>query len=138
MKDPKESAARDERAAFYAEEIIKDAKGQILLHMPYLAEAVLHLHALDSEILTPLKNTAGKTAGTESPADTDAENGMPRRIFRFGTEGRRLFYDPYHVITIFKAEENAFTRDFMHSLLHCLFRHPFPDERTALPGNREV
>ena len=147
MKDAKESAARDERAAFYAEEIIKDAKGQILLHMPYLAEAVLHLRTLDSEILTPQKKKAARPespAGTafvkkpESPADTAPADGVPRRIFRFGTEGRRLFYDPYHVITVFKAEENVFTRDFMHSLLHCLFRHSFPDERTALPGNREI
>ena len=158
-EDAEKDAARSERAAFYAEEIIKDAKGQILLHMPYLAEAVLHLRAADSAALiakvparksdrgadsrgisfvTGENGEADETDKTDKTDKTNKRDETPQRMFRFGTDGRRLFYDPFHVITIYKAEENGFTRDFMHSLLHCLFRHPFPDERTALPGNREL
>ena len=111
-----DDAAREERAAFYTEKIIKDAKGQILLHMPYLMEAVLHLHAYDSKVLS-------------APGE---------RSFRFGTNGKSLFYDPFHVYMIWRSEEGALERDLLHSLFHCLFRHPFPDERTALPGNREL
>ena len=112
-----ENTAREERAAFLAEKIIQNAKAELLMHLPYFAEVVAHLQTCDSAELL--------------------NGGAAERPVRFGTDGRTLYYDPWHVLRITKAEEYGIVRDLMHVFLHCLFRHPFCDERTALPGNRE-
>ena len=104
------NAAREKRAVFLAEEILNDVRGRVLLHLPYLSEAVMKL-ALCGE-------------------------GVPEG-FSFGTDGSCLFFDPAFIFRLWKADEKEAARDYLHSLLHCLFRHPFCDARTALPGSRE-
>ncbi len=41
------------------------------------------------------------------------------------TDGAFLYYDPFHILTCYKIEKNKVTRDYLHVLLHCIFRHPF-------------
>ena len=41
------------------------------------------------------------------------------------TDGNRLYYNPIWLILQYKKESNAATRDYLHVLLHCIFRHPF-------------
>ncbi len=41
------------------------------------------------------------------------------------TDGRTLFYDPYYVVFTFRQAPSAMLKQFLHLLLHCLFRHLF-------------
>ena len=41
------------------------------------------------------------------------------------TDGEYLYYHPLWLLKRYRAEANAVTRDYLHVLLHCVFRHPF-------------
>ena len=41
------------------------------------------------------------------------------------TDGERLYYGPNWLLRRYQQESNAVTRDYLHVLLHCIFRHPF-------------
>jgi len=43
----------------------------------------------------------------------------------FATEGTHLFYGAKHVINSYKNEKEALVRDYLHVVMHCVFRHPF-------------
>ena len=43
----------------------------------------------------------------------------------FATDGDFLYYDPSRLLKRYRAESNLLNRDYMHVLLHCIFRHPF-------------
>ena len=45
------------------------------------------------------------------------------------TDGMYLYYDPIKVIKQFKTDPNEVIRDYLHSLLHCILRHPFATRR---------
>ena len=44
---------------------------------------------------------------------------------RLATDGSFLFYRPTWVLKRYQCEPNAIVRDYMHVMLHCIFRHPF-------------
>ena len=58
---------------------------------------------------------------------------MPFEVARFegalGTDGMRLKFNPANVIERFKLSPNEMTRDFLHLVLHCVFRQPFETRR---------
>ncbi|MBO7702102.1 MAG: hypothetical protein J6S36_04270, partial [Eggerthellaceae bacterium] len=41
------------------------------------------------------------------------------------TDGRALFFDPYLVVARFRQSPDDLVRDYLHTLLHCIFRQPF-------------
>ena len=41
------------------------------------------------------------------------------------TDGMTLFFDPYRVVARFKQSPDDLVRDYLHLLLHCIFRQPF-------------
>ena len=43
----------------------------------------------------------------------------------FATDGERLYYNPFWLLKCYRKESNAPTRNYMHVLMHCIFRHPF-------------
>lgn len=43
------------------------------------------------------------------------------------TDGVYLYYEPTFILSSYKQEKNCVTRDYLHVLLHCIFRHPFVD-----------
>ena len=45
------------------------------------------------------------------------------------TDGMALYYDPQRVIKRFRANPNEMVRDYLHAILHCVFRHPFETHR---------
>lgn len=46
-----------------------------------------------------------------------------------GTDGTRLFFSPRGVVSRFRSDPNEMTRDFLHLILHCVFRQPFETRR---------
>lgn len=41
------------------------------------------------------------------------------------TDGEKLYYGPRYVLTRYREEQSVMTRDMLHVLLHCVFRHNF-------------
>ena len=41
------------------------------------------------------------------------------------TDGVTLFFDPYRVVVRFRESPDDLLRDYLHLLLHCIFRQPF-------------
>lgn len=43
------------------------------------------------------------------------------------TDGRVYLYDPKHILTSYRVEENLPVRGFLHAVFHCVFKHMFVD-----------
>ena len=43
----------------------------------------------------------------------------------FATDGHRLYYDPRHVLLRYKEEKEQAVRDYLHLVMHCVFRHMY-------------
>ena len=41
------------------------------------------------------------------------------------TNGRVLRFDPIRVVDRYSADDNELVRDYLHTVLHCVFHHPF-------------
>ena len=49
------------------------------------------------------------------------------------TDGRYLLYNPKYVLTNFKEQKESVTRDYLHIVLHCIYRHMFMDPTLDRP-----
>lgn len=43
----------------------------------------------------------------------------------FSTNGKQLFYNSRYVLKSYKSEQQSVTRDYLHVVLHCVFRHMY-------------
>ena len=50
---------------------------------------------------------------------------MPDFTACTATDGRVYLYDPKHILTAYRVEENLPVRGFLHSVFHCVFKHMF-------------
>lgn len=41
------------------------------------------------------------------------------------TDGAHFFYDPHYILLTYKKEKEHIVRDYLHLVMHCIFRHPF-------------
>ena len=41
------------------------------------------------------------------------------------TDGEKLYFSPWYVLSRYKSEQSVLTRDMLHVILHCVFRHNF-------------
>lgn len=49
----------------------------------------------------------------------------PEHTTSCATDGEVFIYDPKHILTMFRVEEDTVTRSYLHVLLHCVFKHMF-------------
>ncbi len=84
---------REERVAALADEILTLSRDRLLVHFRYLDRAI---------------------AGLPFSPNCDAT---------FTTDGRRLYYNPWFVLSLYQGEDTVVSRDLLHSILHCVFRH---------------
>ena len=40
-------------------------------------------------------------------------------------DGTKIWYDPEHILRCVKAERQRPARDYLHMVMHCIFRHSF-------------
>ncbi|MDO4939255.1 MAG: VWA-like domain-containing protein [Lachnospiraceae bacterium] len=50
---------------------------------------------------------------------------IPELKATFVADGRNILYSPWFVINMYQTEPTAVTRNLLHSILHCVFRHYF-------------
>ena len=46
----------------------------------------------------------------------------------FETDGRLLWFDAARVIDLYRKNPNEVLRGYFHTIMHCVFRHPFDDK----------
>lgn len=56
-------------------------------------------------------------------SDQLAEN--INRVKTIATTGQHMIYDPKYVIEQYMKDKQSLSRDYLHMVLHCVFRHPF-------------
>lgn len=39
------------------------------------------------------------------------------------TDGKHIFYDPVYILKLYKKQRELISRNYLHMLLHCVFRH---------------
>ena len=44
---------------------------------------------------------------------------------RLSVDGRSLYFDPMYVLRTYRDSREELTRMYLHSVLHCIFAHPF-------------
>lgn len=49
----------------------------------------------------------------------------PDQTLSCATDGKVFLYNPKHIVTIFRVEEDMVIRSFLHMIFHCVFRHMF-------------
>ncbi|MCL2159448.1 MAG: VWA-like domain-containing protein, partial [Oscillospiraceae bacterium] len=99
-KIPNKTAA-PERIGQLAAKIIKYAQGGILMNMRFLSAALFRFRLVETDA-----SEFSKTAA-------------------FATDGINLHYDPYAIIGEYKSEPSCVVRNMLHTVLHCIFHHPF-------------
>ncbi len=50
---------------------------------------------------------------------------VPREDESLMTDGEHLIYGAKHVLNLFKAQQEQTNRDYLHMVLHCIYRHMF-------------
>ena len=89
-----------------AVEVLRLAKDRLLVSSPFLAPATSLLPFVPSpDVLSPLS----------------------------GTDAKAFYFNADHVLACFAATHEAPVHDYVHTLLHCLFLHPF-----ANPGQNQA
>ena len=46
---------------------------------------------------------------------------------RFSPDGKKVFFEPYSVLNRFEDSFNDMIRDYLHMVMHCIFRHPYDE-----------
>lgn len=49
------------------------------------------------------------------------------------TDGEHLLYNPVHVLKTYKSEKETPVRDYLHIVMHCIYRHMFMDPTLNRP-----
>ena len=49
------------------------------------------------------------------------------------TDGHFLLYNPKHVLSNFKHQKETVVRDYLHIVMHCVYRHMFMDPTLDRP-----
>lgn len=84
-----------EKRSRLAKDVLRLARNRLLVSMRYLDAALSRLSEVETDVIP------------------------------FGTDGKVLAYDPRHVLLGYKAERSAPVRDYLHCVLHCVYRHNF-------------
>ena len=83
------------KAGELAQEVLTLSRSTLLVHLRFLDTALSQI--------TPAVQPGGTLA----------------------TDGQSMYYDPRHVLRLYQAERTALVRDYLHLVLHCVFRHMY-------------
>lgn len=93
-----DSKSREESARALAEDILSLSRNTLLVNLRFMDRALSHLSL------------------------------VPGQEWKFAVDGQYLYYEPWYILTLYRAEQSVVCRDMMHAVLHCVFRHSFVGE----------
>ncbi|HAM14665.1 MAG TPA: hypothetical protein DCP91_02110 [Eggerthellaceae bacterium] len=91
--------ARRERAEQVALDIIEECRVQLMLKFRFLDLALWRMPA--------------------EPVATGR--------YALATDGTKVYFEPYAVLARFQESFDELVRDYLHLVMHCIFRHPFDE-----------
>ena len=100
-----EENEKTKRADEVARQILSYSRNLLLVNMRFLDSALSRLEYF--------KNDSGIT---------------------LATDGKHLIYDPMHVLKRFKSGKTVMNRDYLHVIMHCIFRHMFVNSLINIPA----
>ena len=89
---------RLERAQRLAEDVLDECKVQLMLKFRFLDLALWRM---------------------------ESESTSVQGRYALATDGKKVYYEPFSVLGRFDAGFNEMVRDYLHLVMHCIFRHPF-------------
>jgi predicted metal-dependent peptidase len=98
MSDTQTTETRSEQAIRLASEIVEECRVQLALKFRFLDVALWRM---------------------------DARPALTQGRYALSTDGTHVYFEPYTVIGRFDAGFAEIVRDYLHLVMHCLFRHPF-------------
>ena len=100
MPTADERQQRYERACQLALEIIDECRVQLMLKFRFLDLALWRM-----------------------PAEPTSIQGR----YSLSTDGKVLYFEPYGVLARFEESFDELVRDYLHLIMHCIFRHPWDE-----------
>lgn len=55
----------------------------------------------------------------------ESESTTVQGRYALATDGQKVYLEPFSVLGRFDADFNEMVRDYLHLMMHCIFRHPF-------------
>ncbi len=95
-----EKEARWERAVKLADEVIDECRVQLMLKFRFLDMALWRMKAEPSSV---------------------------QGRYAMATDGKEVYFEPYSVLARFDESFNDMVRDYLHLVMHCIFRHPYDE-----------
>ncbi len=90
-------------------------------------EDLLKIEKLAEDVLRLSRNTLAINMRFLDLAISELNPQSTNKV-SFATDGKYLYYNPIHILKRYSAEHHIVTRDYLHVLLHCLYRHNFVNE----------
>jgi predicted metal-dependent peptidase len=94
-----------------------------------MSEDFAKIEKLSAEVLCLSRNTILINLRFMDVALVELEL-VPSMLMRgIATDGKHLLYNPIDILKLYAGERYVINRDYLHVLLHCLYRHNFVNER---------
>ncbi|MDE7478829.1 MAG: hypothetical protein K2M91_12940, partial [Lachnospiraceae bacterium] len=88
---------KKEKTEKIAAEILQMAKNKLLVNMRFMDMSLNQFHMFPKPELTPFT----------------------------ASDGEVFIYDPEHILKAYMVDENVPIRNFLHTVLHCVYKHFF-------------
>lgn len=93
-----------------------------------MSEEFAKIEKLSAEVLRLSRNTILINLRFMDAALAELKS-VPSMLMRgMATDGKRLIYNPMDILKAYADERYVINRDYLHMLLHCLYRHNFVNE----------
>ncbi len=95
-----EKEARFEHAVKLANEVIDECRVQLMLKFRFLDMALWRMKSEPSSV---------------------------QGRYAMATDGKKVYFEPYSILGRFDQSFNDMVRDYLHLVMHCIFRHPYDE-----------
>ncbi len=106
-----------------ATDILKNARNSVTVDLRFFDLATSKLEFI------PFPGEKHTVTGDGIHITNPLESGM------IATDGERFYYEPAYIIKRYRYDRGIVARDFLHSLLHCIFRHMNSPEKDRVFWN---
>ena len=93
-----------------------------------MSEDFAKIEKLSAEVLRLSRNTILINLRFMDTALAELEQAPSMLMRGIATDGRHLIYNPMDILKAYADERYVINRDYLHVLLHCLYRHNFVNE----------
>lgn len=56
------------------------------------------------------------------------------KLHSIAADGRYMYYNPNHILQVYKAGDTELNHTYLHVIMHCIFYHPFVNDKIEYPN----